>query len=92
MWEDYRAGATIDTQLDEADRGKRKITCPTLVLWSLQGELENWYDVLDIWRIWAEDVRGHGIDCGHYIAEEAPEETYAALYDFLTAGKNKVSG
>ena len=30
------------------------------------------------------DVRGHGIDCGHYLAEEAPEETYDALHTFLT--------
>ena len=84
MCEDYRAGATIDTQLDEADRGRRKINCPTLVLWSLQGELEKWYDVLEIWRTWAENVQGHGIDCGHYLAEESPEETYAALRAFFS--------
>jgi haloacetate dehalogenase len=85
MCEDYRAGVSVDYQLDEADRGKRKITCPTLALWSQQGELEKWYDVLETWRTWAEDVQGHGIDCGHYLAEEAPEETYAALRAFLTA-------
>ena len=38
--EDYRAAATIDTELDEADRGKRKISGPTLVLWGLQAKLE----------------------------------------------------
>ena len=83
--EDYRAAATIDTKLDEADRGRRKIACPTLVLWGLQGKLQEWYDVLAIWRDWAENVQGGGIDCGHYLAEEAPEETYAALRAFLTA-------
>ena len=83
MCEDYRAGATIDFGLDESDRGQRRITCPTLVLWSLQGELEEWYDVLAIWREWADNVRGHGIDCGHYLAEEAPDETYTALHSFL---------
>lgn len=81
--EDYRAAATIDTEFDEADRGKRKISCPTLVLWGLQGKLEEWYDVTAIWRDWADHVRGQAINCGHYLAEEAPEETYAALYDFL---------
>jgi len=85
MCEDYRAGATIDYRLDEADRGQRQITCPTLVLWSLQGELEDWYDVLAIWREWADNVQGHGIDCGHYLAEEGPDETYTALHNFLTA-------
>jgi len=83
--EDYRAAATIDAQLDEADRGKWKITCPTLTLWGLQAKLDKWYDVLAIWRDWAEDVQGRGIACGHYLAEEAPEETYAALHTFLTA-------
>ena len=34
--EDYRAGATVDRQLDEADRG-RLIDCPVLVLWATRG-------------------------------------------------------
>jgi len=85
MCEDYRAGATIDYQLDEADRGKRRIACPVLALWSRRGELETWYDVLAIWREWTVDVRGRAIDCGHYLAEEAPDEIYAELHAFFTA-------
>ena len=42
-----------------------------------------WYDVLEIWRAWADDLRGHALDCGHYLPEEAPEETLAALQAFL---------
>jgi haloacetate dehalogenase len=83
MCEDYRAGAMFDYALDEADRGKRRITCPVLVLWSRQGELEQWYDVLAIWRDWADDVQGRGLDCGHYLAEEQPEETARHLQDFF---------
>ena len=63
--EDYRAAATLDYQYDEADRGQRKITCPLLALWGRQGKLEQWYDVLDVWRSWADDVQGHAIDSGH---------------------------
>ena len=85
MCEDYRAGATFDYQLDEADRGVRRIGCPVLALWGRQGQLEQWYDVLAIWRDWADEVRGRGIDCGHYLAEEAPDETYAELHAFFTA-------
>ncbi len=85
MCEDYRAGATLDFAYDEADRGKRRIMCPLLALWGRQGQLEKWYDVLQIWRDWADDVRGRGIDCGHYLAEEAPDETYAELYAFFAA-------
>ncbi|KAB8140366.1 alpha/beta hydrolase [Chloroflexia bacterium SDU3-3] len=83
MCEDYRAGATVDYALDEADRGKRRIACPVLALWSAQGELEQWYDVCAIWRDWAADVRGQHIDAGHYLAEEAPDEVYHALRNFF---------
>ncbi len=85
MCEDYRAGATIDFALDEADGGKKRIECPVLTLWSRRGELEEWYDVLAIWRDWADDVRGRSLDCGHYLAEEAPDETYAELHAFFGA-------
>lgn len=83
MCEDYRAAATIDFELDEADRGSKKITCPVLVLWGEKGALPNWYDVLNVWEDWASDVRGRGIDCGHYLAEEAPGETYEEIRKFL---------
>jgi haloacetate dehalogenase len=83
MCEDYRAGATIDCAHDEADRGTRRIACPVLALWSRQGKLETWYDVPGVWRDWADDVRGRALDCGHYLAEEAPDETYAELAAFF---------
>ena len=41
--------------------------------------MPRWYDVPGIWREWANDVRGGGINCGHYLAEEAPEATAEAL-------------
>lgn len=85
MCEDYRAGATIDYALDEADRGRRRIACPVLALWSAEGELPQWYDVPAIWRNWADDVRGRALDCGHYLPEEAPEQVAAALSEFFSA-------
>jgi haloacetate dehalogenase len=85
MCEDYRAGAGIDDQLDEADRAaRRRITCPVLALWSAREELPRWFDVLEVWRTWADDVRGHGIDSGHYLAEEAPDAVASALAAFLS--------
>ena len=83
MCEDYRAGATYDFALDEADRGRRRIACSLLALWGRKGRLEEWYDVLAIWRDWADDVQGRALDCGHYLPEEAPDETYAALRAFF---------
>jgi haloacetate dehalogenase len=85
MCEDYRAGATFDFELDEADRGRHRIACPVLALWGSRGRLEEWYDVLAIWRDWADDVQGRAIDCGHYLPEEAPEETHADLSTFFRA-------
>jgi haloacetate dehalogenase len=84
MCEDYRAGATFDFALDEADRtAGRKIACPLLALWGAKGQVGGWYDVLEVWRDWAGDVTGEALDCGHYLPEEAPAATLAALAPFL---------
>ncbi len=84
MCEDYRAGATLDLEHDLADRGRRRrIACPLLALWGGRWFLEDWYDVLAIWRDWAGDVQGRALDCGHYLPEEAPEETTAELRAFF---------
>jgi haloacetate dehalogenase len=56
-----------------------------LVLWAARGALPPLYDVLAIWRDWADDVRGGPIESGHYMAEEAPEATTAALRAFFAA-------
>jgi haloacetate dehalogenase len=85
MLEDYRAGLTVDRADEEADRAAgRMITAPLLLLWSLRDDLEELYgDPVAIWQAWANDVRGHGIDSGHHMAEEAPDELVASLVPFL---------
>ena len=85
MIEDYRAGLGIDRQHDEDDRSTgRKLACPLLVLWSARDDLEDLHgDILGIWREWASDVRGRSIDCGHHMAEEAPEELATELAAFF---------
>lgn len=85
MCEDYRAGATYDHQLDSADRGVRKIGCPVQVLWGSKGAIGQWYDVLDVWTAWADDLRGEALDCGHFLPEESPLETLDALRAFHLA-------
>lgn len=86
MLEDYRAGLTVDAGDERVDRAAgHRLRQPLLVLWSTRDDLEDLYgDPLVIWRTWAEDVTGHGIDSGHHIAEQAPSELAAALGDFLT--------
>jgi haloacetate dehalogenase len=85
MLEDYRAGLTIDRAHEEADKAAgRRLQVPLLLLWSLRDDLQQLYgDPRLIWKDWADDVRGHGIDSGHHIAEEAPAALSDALIDFL---------
>jgi haloacetate dehalogenase len=85
MIEDYRAGLGIDRAHDQADRrAGRRLACPLLVLWSRRDDLERLYgDVLAVWRGWAREPRGRGLDCGHHMAEEAPEELARELIAFL---------
>jgi haloacetate dehalogenase len=81
--EDYRASASIDLEIDRLDLEK-KIICPLLILWGNKGLIGRKYDVLESWRMRAIDVVGKAIDCGHFLPEEAPEETYTGLYSFLS--------
>ena len=85
MLEDYRAGLTVDADEERAARAAGlRVTQPLLVLWSLRDDLEELHgDPRLIWRAWADDVSGHGLDAGHHVAEEAPDELTAALVPFL---------
>ena len=84
--DDYRAGATIDCDLDAADRDAgRRIACPMLALWGDRGG-DRRAAMMEVWGRWATDLRGAAIPCGHFLPEEAPAETAAALLDFFRAG------
>jgi haloacetate dehalogenase len=82
--EDYRAAASIDLEHDEADLACR-VTCPVLVLWGARGFVGRRYDVLECWGRRAQQVSGTAVDSGHFLPEEAPAETLAALEEFLAA-------
>ena len=83
--EDYRAGADVDREHDDADRQQqRRIACPLLALWSSRGALPRLYgDVLDVWRPWATDVRGFGVDASHFLAEDQPDVVAGHLAELL---------
>jgi len=79
--EDYRASAGIDLVHDRANT--EKLAMPLLALWGAAGFVGSAYDVLATWREVAQDVRGHAVPGGHFLPEEAPKETLAALLEFL---------
>ncbi len=88
--EDYRAGAGIDREHDDADRGERRIECPLLALWSAHGALPRLYgDVLEVWRPWARTVTGRGLDASHFVVEDLPEEIADELTTFVTTRPNR---
>jgi haloacetate dehalogenase len=84
LCEDYRASAGIDLDQDREDLARgRKVICPMLALWAGRGVVGQVVDPLAEWRRVAVDVRGKALDCGHYLAEEAPEALLAEALPFL---------
>ncbi|MGE0565106.1 MAG: alpha/beta fold hydrolase [Pseudolabrys sp.] len=83
--EDYRAGATTDFANDTVDRkAGKKIGCPVLALWGAAG-IPSESGPLAIWRDWADNVSGKPVDSGHFLAEENPDATAAAMIEFFAA-------
>jgi haloacetate dehalogenase len=89
MCEDYRATHGVDLDMDTEDfAAGRKIACPVLLLWGATGGVGRNHDAEQIWRRYASDIRGaKALPCGHYLSEEAPEETYKELRGFFIAGE-----
>ena len=88
--EDYRAGATIDWRLDEADMAAgRRIACPTFFIWSSDYLGRGGATPLEVWRRWCSGpLSGAAVNSGHFLAEENPRDTLAALVPFLSSHGN----
>jgi len=83
--EDYRASAGIDLVHDRDDRTDgRQLRVPLRVLWGQHGVVARCFDVLHEWQRVAEAVEGRALDCGHYLAEEAPDALSSEILPFLT--------
>ena len=87
MCEDYRAGATIDYEIDKADHDAgHRITIPMLALWGDAGIASAAATPLDTWKRWATDVSGAAVASGHFLTEENPDTTAKLLKEFFLAG------
>ena len=80
--EDYRAAATIDLAHDEADLD-RSIQCPCSCSGAARGDGAALRCARDLAREAAGPVSGRALDCGHFLAEELPEETAGELLAFF---------
>jgi haloacetate dehalogenase len=85
--EDYRATVTLDLAMDTADFGKKKIQCPTLVLWGSNSHVGRHLKPIEAWSEWAPDLQGWAIPTGHYPAEHRPDLVYPALWQFFRGEK-----
>jgi len=81
--EDYRATVSIDLEHDEADFHV-KLAMPLLVLWGERSHVNRSFKPIEAWLERATNVRGKMLSCGHYPAEQVPDETYAELRAFFS--------
>lgn len=80
---DYRASAGIDIEHDRADReAGSTLRMPVTVLQQDWGAALG-FDAAGLWRVWAPDVRHATVACGHFMAEEAPDDIAKALRELL---------
>jgi haloacetate dehalogenase len=83
--EDYRASASIDLEHDRESRAQgRKIACDTLVLWGSKGVVNRLFKPKELWQAQCSaQVSGQVMSAGHFIPEEHPTDTSAALRAFF---------
>ena len=82
--EDYRAGYTCDLEADRADRDAgNRLAMPLLALWGAGRDGTRAAHFPAVWERWASDLTVQGLPCGHFLMEELPAETAAALRGFF---------
>jgi haloacetate dehalogenase len=83
--EDYRANVSLDMAMDTADfEAGRKIGCPVAVYWGELSHTEKYFDPRKAWPQYCSNiVRIRSLPCGHYPAEQVPDEVYNELNTFF---------
>jgi haloacetate dehalogenase len=80
---DYRAGATIDFELDSADKD-RQIATPLLLLWATRGAPAS-PDSAKMWPQFASNIVDvQSLPTAHHMQEEAPDQVYEHMVKFFT--------
>ncbi|SEG66097.1 alpha/beta fold hydrolase [Marinobacterium lutimaris] len=81
--DDYRAAWLFDRLHDQESLAKGQLEMPVLALWGAAGAVGK-ASPLEIWARWAKDLCGEALPAGHFVPEEAPEETARALRAFFS--------
>jgi haloacetate dehalogenase len=80
---DYRAGATVDFEMDTADKD-RKIDTPLLLLVATRGQPPS-QELPTVWRKFASNlVDAQFLPTGHHMQEDAPDQVYEQFAKFFT--------
>jgi haloacetate dehalogenase len=84
--EDYRASAGIDLDHDRESRARgARVACDMRVLWGERGVVHRLFQPLALWQAQcAGQVGGATLPAGHFLAEEQPQATAAALKAFFS--------
>jgi len=84
--EDYRASAGIDLEHDRESRARgERVACDMRVLWGERGVVHRLFQPLALWQAQcAGQVGGATLPTGHFLAEEQPQATAAALKAFFS--------
>jgi haloacetate dehalogenase len=69
--------------MDTVDKDK-KVATPTLILWGARGP-ERSNEFIDVWRKYVPTAQGEGLQSGHYMPEEVPDQLYDRFTRFFTA-------
>lgn len=89
MCEDYRATFGVDLAMDTADfEAGRRVQTPSMLLWGEKGGVGRNHDAAKVWAPYAANIlRAATVPSGHYLQEECPDETFAALRGFFAGGR-----
>lgn len=82
MCNDYRAAIQYDFAHDAADLG-RKVACPSLVLYGVDGAMAREYNVPQTWEDRLANMQARALPGGHFFPDLHPKETTEILLDFL---------
>jgi pimeloyl-ACP methyl ester carboxylesterase len=80
---DYRASAGVDVADDTASRATGEVLEMPVTMLQQDWGATLGYDAVAVWRAWAPDLVHATVDCGHFMAEEAPDVVTEALRELL---------